>query len=210
MNDLPPSPQDAAEAATASGVQPPAVSRSRRRLVRGGAAAPVLLGSLFSKPVLGAGYICTVSGHASGNASAHLMGIDCNVGDSPAEWLGRRHAWPELFVKGGLPNSSATSQFGPSAQGTLFNGLPVDGRTLAPTFYYSTSEGCAVGTTSGDGFAPASLWQILNSPAHGGHGVQRAFPAGQGHDRVSAEHRYLRKLSGQCGSRRHHVQRGQG
>lgn len=140
------------------------VDPSRRRLVRSGLAGSVLLGSLVSKPVLGAGYICTVSGHASGNASAHLMDIDCNSGDSPEQWVAAT-SWPTGFDKGGLPNRQCGfPQSGPNAQGTLFNGLPLDGQTLAATFFYSTSGDCAVGTTPGDDYAAASMLQILESP----------------------------------------------
>lgn len=66
------------------------VNRSRRRFTRGGFAAPVVLGSLISKPVLGAGvpYICSVSGKMSGNTSGPARGeVDCSaLGRSPGYW----------------------------------------------------------------------------------------------------------------------------
>ncbi len=48
-------------------------NQQRRRFTKGGLAAPVVLATLASKPVLGASfsYHCTVSGKLSGNTSSH-------------------------------------------------------------------------------------------------------------------------------------------
>ncbi len=52
---------------------------SRRRFTKGGLAAPVVLATLASKPVLGASYHCTVSGKISGNTSAPHGDGSCTV-----------------------------------------------------------------------------------------------------------------------------------
>lgn len=73
---------------TASGDRP--VDQGRRRFTRGGFVAPVVLGSLISKPVLGAGvpYICSISGKMSGNTSApRHRDVHCDeLGRSPGYW----------------------------------------------------------------------------------------------------------------------------
>ena len=64
--------------------------RLRRRLARGGLGGTVILGSLISKPVLGAvPYNCTISGQLSGNTSTHGDPVSCStLGSSRAFWLG--------------------------------------------------------------------------------------------------------------------------
>ena len=66
----------------------PQVNEQRRRLTRGGLAAPVVLGTLLSRPVLGAApYNCTISGQLSGNVSSHGTPINCKtLGLSPGFW----------------------------------------------------------------------------------------------------------------------------
>ena len=50
----------------------PKIDQQRRRLAKGGLAAPVVIGTLLSRPVLGATpWKCTVSGQLSGNVSGH-------------------------------------------------------------------------------------------------------------------------------------------
>lgn len=100
MTDLDTRPTDDPRPGAGAGAP---VSLGRRRFARG--AAPVVLGSLLSKPVLGAEYICTVSGHASGNASAHqVTGVVCDVGNTPEEWRDATPAsWPSAIAKGALP-----------------------------------------------------------------------------------------------------------
>jgi hypothetical protein len=84
------------------------VSMGRRRFAKG--AAPVVLGSLLSKPVLGAEYICTVSGHASGNASVPAdADLACDVGNTPEQWRDELN-WPEQTIaKGGLPELTGSN-----------------------------------------------------------------------------------------------------
>lgn len=141
------------------------VSVGRRRFAKG--VAPVVLGTLASKPVLGAEYICTVSGHASGNASAHLTNdAVCDVGDGINFW--RNDGWSDLPAplnnKGTLPTPITTTtpktcDFG-TGQGTLFNGLVLDGQTLSPTFFYSIPDNdCVVNQNSSR--PAASLYQVL-------------------------------------------------
>ena len=75
------------------------VNHGRRRFARGGLAVPVVLGSLASKPVLGAEvpYICSISGQMSGNTSMPRdLQFDCNtLGRSPGYWKSKNgvKAW---------------------------------------------------------------------------------------------------------------------
>lgn len=59
----------------------------RRNLVRGGLAAPIVLGTLVSKQALGGGasYGCSVSGKWSGGSSHGTTTPDCHVGKSCEE-----------------------------------------------------------------------------------------------------------------------------
>jgi hypothetical protein len=61
----------------------------RRRFTKGGLAAPVVLATLASKPVLGASYHCTVSGKISGNTSAPHGDGSCTINNvkSAAAWI---------------------------------------------------------------------------------------------------------------------------
>ena len=159
--------QDDSQTDAASGsrpARPDAPSVGRRRFAK--VLAPAVLGTLASKPVLGAQYICTVSGHTSGNASVHLIrGVNCSVGKSPALWAVDAN-WPgPTFTKGALPNlpNCNVPNGSPNALGTLFNGF----LTLVATFFYATrnNSGCGVSVRNGpaDGFAPASMFQVLVS-----------------------------------------------
>jgi hypothetical protein len=65
----------------------PEVDAQRRRFAKGGLAAPVVIGSLLSRPVLGATHNCTVSGQISGNVSTHEQGICSTLGRSPDNYL---------------------------------------------------------------------------------------------------------------------------
>jgi hypothetical protein len=101
----------------------PAVNAGRRRFARAGAAAPVVLGTLASQPVLATGgtkppYHCTISGQMSGNLSRAPDSTDCKtVGRSPGYW--KNHDWP-AGVKGSLPVSGCSMASGTSL-GTLFS-----------------------------------------------------------------------------------------
>lgn len=60
-------------------------------------AAPVVIGTLLSRPVLGAPYHnCTISGQMSGNVSTHEQG-DCSIsGNSPSYYAGTQpSSWPD-------------------------------------------------------------------------------------------------------------------
>ncbi|MBU1666398.1 MAG: hypothetical protein KKG92_13525 [Gammaproteobacteria bacterium] len=59
-------------------------------------AAPIVLASLVSKPVLGAAsHNCTISGQVSGNVSTHLQGDCRSLGETPAYYAGLPPAsWP--------------------------------------------------------------------------------------------------------------------
>lgn len=132
-------------------------SAGRRRFVAKGA-APVLLGSLISKPVLGAQYICTVSGHTSGNASAHqIQGVDCSAGETLTYWKDIA-AWPTAVgLKGGFPDGSCNFNTS-NPKGVVFNGF----MGLAPTFYLASSGGvCSVVTASSS--VTATMLQVLVS-----------------------------------------------
>ena len=60
----------------------------RRRLAKGGLAAPVVLASLASKQVLGSTpYSCTISGQISGNMSGQVQTSCSSLGSGPATYL---------------------------------------------------------------------------------------------------------------------------
>lgn len=68
-------------------ITPKPVNEQRRRLAKGGLAAPVVIGALLSRPVLGAApHNCTISGQMSGNVSTHVQGICSTLGASPTTW----------------------------------------------------------------------------------------------------------------------------
>lgn len=94
---------------------------ARRRLARAGLAAPVVLGTLISKPVLGqVPYNCTISGQVSGNLS-NPGDADCSVlGYTPTYW--RNNTWPTNsgLLKGTLPNSACNFSGSGIVEGTLF------------------------------------------------------------------------------------------
>jgi hypothetical protein len=70
----------------------PQVDAQRRRFAKGGLAAPVVVGTLLSRPVLGAtGHNCSISGQLSGNVSTHQQVTCSSLGQSPETWL---PAWP--------------------------------------------------------------------------------------------------------------------
>ena len=67
----------------------PQINQQRRRLAKAGLAAPVVIGTLLSRPVLAeAPHHCTISGQMSGNASPRLGdNVECNtLGVSPTTW----------------------------------------------------------------------------------------------------------------------------
>lgn len=65
----------------------PQINQQRRRLAKAGLAAPVVVGTLLSRPVLGAApHNCTISGQLSGNVSTHVQGVCSTLGASPTTW----------------------------------------------------------------------------------------------------------------------------
>lgn len=65
----------------------PQINEQRRRLTKGGLAAPIVVGTLLSRPVLGAApHNCTISGQISGNVSTHVQGVCSTLGASPTTW----------------------------------------------------------------------------------------------------------------------------
>lgn len=149
---------------------------ARRRFAKAGAAAPVVLGSLLSKPVLASDkriYHCTLSGKMSGNFSSHPDTIDCKtLGKSPGYW--KTHTtWPTGTVAGTLP--SGTCSFSGGTKGTAFNGFSAGGVTLGDAFrrksvgsstpvctVYDRSEGSTYTGISAT-YNKATMLEILNT-----------------------------------------------
>ncbi len=145
--------------------------RLRRRLARGGLAGTVVLGSLISRPVLGAvPYNCTISGQLSGNTSSHGAPVPCStLGRSLLYWKGGSTelnvpVWPTPLLKGGIPGPICYPA-NSTAAGTRFNGY-TNGATLASVFFGtngSTSPAgtCTVGTANNGN--NATMLQVLFS-----------------------------------------------
>lgn len=151
---------------------PPAASgrvvASRRQFAKAGAAAPVVLGSLLSKPALATqAYNCTVSGQMSGNASPRPGKVDCKtIGKSPGYWKNAA-SWPAGTVKGVLPAGNCS--FANNAKGTVFGGFTSGGQALVDAFRYkSESSNCNVYGYRDPAFSTcsskASMLQVLNTP----------------------------------------------
>jgi hypothetical protein len=140
---------------------PHGVLVSRRRLAKAGLASPVVLGSLMSKPVLGADplYHCTPSGQQSGNLSRTTT-ASCKIGISPTAWAADS-SWPSPVVKGTDPNGGCN--FPAQGQGTLFDGFSAGGKTLLATFGSASAGGACTVVTSGYS-SPATMLQVLKSP----------------------------------------------
>ena len=101
--DQPPSLPSASEAEAAR-------LTARRRFACAGLAAPIILGTLASKPVLGqtgAPYNCTISGQVSGNVSGPADVNCATLGFTPAHWAGTE-SWPLGFARGGTPNGNCS------------------------------------------------------------------------------------------------------
>jgi hypothetical protein len=138
---------------------------SRRRFTRAGLTSTVVLGSLASKPVLGAApYHCTVSGQASGTLSRQGVMDVCRKGDSIATWRDANAArWLAVDVIKGSAWTNGCEY--PGAEQTEFNGfrLTPGGVSLAHTFWGRSGGGttCTMVTTSTN--KPASMYQVLAS-----------------------------------------------
>ncbi len=66
---------------------PPQINEQRRRLAKVGLATPVVIGTLLSRPVLGAAHNCTISGQLSGNVSTHTQGDCSELGTSHTQLI---------------------------------------------------------------------------------------------------------------------------
>jgi len=108
----------------------PQVDEKRRRLAKGGLAAPIVLGTLLSRPVLGAApHNCTISGQISGNVSSPGTPVDCGtLGASPGYWRQDQKDWPNYLIYGSgmidgsfkpiaIPTADGSRQ---DTEGTLF------------------------------------------------------------------------------------------
>lgn len=167
---------DKPQAAAARGDHAPA-NVSRRRFAKAGAAVPVVLGSLASKPVLAidsrASYHCTISGQLSGNMSSHPDKIDCKtLGCSPTTW--KTKTWPAKRA-GCLPNNDGSFPSNPGA-GDIFNGCRASTYVLLSAFKFKsvTSGGvtsCKTYDCNQAGYANSSshatLLQILYTGGSG-------------------------------------------
>jgi len=154
---------------------PHGVLVTRRRLAKAGLASPVVLGSLMSKPVLGADplYQCTASGQQSNNLSRATT-VNCKIGISPAAWA-IDSAWPYGVTKGTDPASNGNS--GCSFNGQAIRGTAFDGFSgLAATFGLS-ADGCTV-VTSGYSTS-ATMLQVLKTTA-------TTAPFGLGRETIAA------------------------
>jgi hypothetical protein len=126
----------------------------RRRLAKGGLAAPVVLATLASKPVLGTEnipYHCTISGKLSGNTSSHHDTTNCQtLGYSPGYWK-NHSSWPAPMMS-----------YSPAAGACVGSSPNVN--QLFRTFFadvFRCNNG-VVGDAS-SGIKPATLLQVLNT-----------------------------------------------
>lgn len=144
------------------------IHASRRRFTRAGLSSSVVLGSLVSKPVLGAApYHCTVSGQVSGNMSVRADAAQtCVIGSSRSTWLLPITTWPTQVTRGELPDKNCGFT-GQTAPGTAFNGFARPGTApLANAFFYSaTGTGAGQACTVGVGTTAnlATMLQVLNT-----------------------------------------------
>lgn len=78
----------------------PQADEQRRRLTKCGLAAPIVIGTLLSRPVLGAApHNCTISGQLSGNVSTHYQGVCSTLGLAPSYYAGLPpSSWPNATL----------------------------------------------------------------------------------------------------------------
>ena len=147
------------------------VDSSRRRFARIGLSGSVVLGSLVSKPVLGAvPYHCTVSGQVSGNLSRPGLAAACVLGSSTLTWINAA-SWTPL-VKGTPPSDKCSftgnvSSSVPRVRGTNFNGYPTGSGVPALIAAFFNVEGTkqtpACSVTLTETTNPATMLQVLAS-----------------------------------------------
>jgi len=151
-----------------------AVNTGRRRFARAGLAAPVVLGTLSSPPVLATNsttkppYHCTISGQLSGSKSRAPDSTNCKtLGRSPGYWK-THSAWPSPTKRGKMPDSSCVFATADIA-GTPFGGFSYNGKALVDAFHSSpVSERCGVvdlreGSWMSAPVVPATMLQVLKS-----------------------------------------------
>lgn len=124
----------------------PQVDEQRRRLTKGGLAAPIVLGTLLSRPVLGAApYNCTISGQLSGNVSSHGTPVDCStLGLSPGFWRQERKEWPNFIYGSGMIDGN----FKPIASPTLDGSKESTEGTLFTTAGFANAFKCIEETST--------------------------------------------------------------
>ena len=136
------------------------ISLSRRRFAQG--AAPVVLGSLISTPVLANGgppYHCTISGKLSGNTSSpHDNTTPCNtLGRSPGYWGNKPNiTWPGGLIQGDLPDSGCA--WTNAVKGTLFKNKFADAFRCKDGTIYDAAGGFPSGTSKF-----ATMQQVLKT-----------------------------------------------
>lgn len=147
----------------------PPSNPARRRFTRGGLAAPVVLGTLASKPILGqaGGLQCSVTGNQSGNTSVRGAQLACSAsGVGPASWLASQ-SWPAPLTRGLLTNNNPDIQ---AASGTVFDGFILQGATNSFTMSALFSQTATVSASSttlnkaynvNNGNASATMLQVL-------------------------------------------------
>jgi hypothetical protein len=110
------------------------VNEQRRRLAKGSLAAPIVIGALMSRPVLGADtpHNCTISGQMSGNVSTHVQGTCSLLGRNAAYWIslwmsGNQPTWPNSgdFYKSSRKKLAGARDFGDTPNSKAqFTGSP--------------------------------------------------------------------------------------
>ena len=139
----------------------------RRRLTKGGLAAPVVLASLASKPVLadfnfGVPWICTLSGQLSGNMSGH-ENESCTQGSTTT--IGLQADYPDP----GQGASTIKALFTPAlTEDLLFysgssDALSLDSQYPAATVNQALTKGTLDTETS---YAQKALVILLNAKNH--------------------------------------------
>lgn len=125
-------------------------------------AAPIVLASLASKPVLGAApHNCTISGQVSGNVSTHIQGTCSVLGDNATTWALNVAIWPQpayFFSNPLLPTALTSLPFASSPNSSTY-----------PKFEDAFQVNYLTGVTT-----PASIWQVCNGAVKGGQIVAKA------------------------------------
>lgn len=150
--------------APVTGRDEPGVVVSRRHFTRAGLSGSVVLGSLASKPVLGASstYHCTVSGQVSGNLSR--AEINCaTIGNGRQQWLDETSWLP--IIKGTLSNPNSCAFGSGRSRGTNFNRYSPGGGVpaLVNAFFARSGGGCTISTDSSSDPRRATMLEVLNT-----------------------------------------------